>query len=139
MVAISSLMTLGVYGLVAGIVKLDDLGLHLAKEGGSRQRRALGAGILKTAPYLMKALSIGGTVAMFLVGGGIVIHGVPVLHHASDSVAGLGSGVAGLGGILSLVTSTLFTLVMGVLVGAVILGVVSAVKRVMRSKAPAAG
>jgi predicted DNA repair protein MutK len=139
LVAISALMTVGVYGLVAGIVKLDDLGQHLAKEGGSPLRRGLGTGILKAAPYLMKALSIGGTVAMFLVGGGIVIHGVPVLEHASDDVAGFGSGVSGIGGVLSIVAPTLFTLLVGVVVGAVILAAVSAVKRVLGSRAPAAG
>jgi predicted DNA repair protein MutK len=139
LVAISVLMTVSVYGLVAGIVKLDDLGRHLAREGGSSARRALGAWILKAAPYLMKGLSIGGTVAMFLVGGGIVIHGVPLLHHAADGVAGFGSSLPAIGGILAHLAPTLFTLVMGVLIGAVVLGVVSGVKRVLRSKAPAAG
>jgi predicted DNA repair protein MutK len=138
LVAISALMTVGVYGLVAGIVKLDDLGQHLARDGGSSLGRGLGFGILKAAPYLMKTLSIAGTVAMFLVGGGIVIHGVPFLHHASESAAGLGSGIAGIGGLASVLASTLFTLVVGVLVGAVCLGVVSAAKRALRSKAPAA-
>ncbi|HEY6895426.1 MAG TPA: DUF808 domain-containing protein, partial [Rhodanobacteraceae bacterium] len=70
LVGIALLMTIGVYGFVAGIVKLDDVGLHLA-------RRPTGA-----TPYLMKALSIAGTAAMFLVGGGILTHGVPALHHA---------------------------------------------------------
>jgi len=132
LIAISALMTVGVYGLVAGIVKLDDLGLHLTREGASSTRRAFGKGILKAAPYLMKTLSVAGTLAMFLVGGGIVIHGVPPLHHASDSVA------AAFGGVVSLLLSTVFTLVVGVVIGAVILGVVSAVKRVLGSKAPAA-
>ena len=132
LVAISAVMTVGVYGLVAGIVKLDDLGLHLTREGASSTRRAFGKGILKAAPYLMKTLSVAGTLAMFLVGGGIVIHGVPPLHHASESIT------AAFGGVVSLLLSTAFTLVVGVVIGAVILGVVSAVKRVLGSKAPAA-
>ena len=66
---IAIIMTIGVYGLVAGIVKLDDAGLYLSRRAG-RVSRAVGAAILKVAPYLMKGLSIAGTAAMFLVGGG---------------------------------------------------------------------
>jgi uncharacterized protein len=84
LVGIAILMTVGVYGLVAGIVKLDDLGLYLSQRG--RAQAALGRGILRAAPWLMKALSIAGTAAMFLVGGGIVVHGVPVLHHAVQAL-----------------------------------------------------
>jgi len=85
LVGIALLMTVGVYGLVAGIVKLDDLGLYMSQRAGPQA--ALGRGILRTAPWLMKALSIAGTAAMFLVGGGIVVHGVPVLHHAVQAFA----------------------------------------------------
>jgi predicted DNA repair protein MutK len=78
-------MTVGVYGLVGCIVKLDDAGLYLSLKGGDsaalRFQRSLGRAILKAAPYLMKGLSVAGTVAMFLVGGGILTHGVPALHH----------------------------------------------------------
>jgi len=74
MVAIAALMTVGVYGLVAGIVKLDDLGLALSRKPGSAR---LGRSILWGAPYLMKVLSIAGTIAMFLVGGGILVHAIP--------------------------------------------------------------
>ncbi len=78
---IAVLMTVGVYGFVAGIVKLDDLGLWLSRrDGGAAQ--ALGRGILAAAPWLMKLLSVAGTVAMFLVGGGILAHGIAPLHHA---------------------------------------------------------
>ena len=93
LVTIALLMTVGVYGLVAGIVKLDDAGLYLCKregEGaGARMQRALGRGILASAPWLMKFLSIAGTAAMFLVGGGILVHGVPLLHHLVESFADL--------------------------------------------------
>ncbi len=93
LVSIALLMTVGVYGLVAGIVKLDDLGLYLSKRGGAQA--ALGRGILRAAPWLMKALSVAGTAAMFLVGGGIVVHGVPLLHHlVQDWMAAAGGGAA---------------------------------------------
>ena len=80
---IAVLMTVGVYGLVAAIVKLDDLGLHLSREGGGKLRTTLGRGILAFAPALMKFLSVAGTVAMFMVGGGILVHGIEPLHHFS--------------------------------------------------------
>jgi uncharacterized protein len=80
LVGIALLMTVGVYGLVAGIVKLDDFGLHLTQRA-SAGAQAIGRAILRTAPWLMKALSIAGTAAMFLVGGSILEHGVPALHH----------------------------------------------------------
>ena len=79
LVGIALLMTVGVYGLVAGIVKLDDLGLWLSQRSAATSR-ALGRGIVNAAPWLMKGLSVAGTVAMFLVGGGILVHGVPPLQ-----------------------------------------------------------
>ena len=84
LVGIALLMTVGVYGLVAGIVKLDDAGLYLSRREGdaavARIQRRVGASILEAAPLLMKGLSIAGTAAMFLVGGGILVHGIPGLH-----------------------------------------------------------
>jgi predicted DNA repair protein MutK len=100
--SIALLMTVGVYGLVAGIVKLDDAGLYLrGREGEGALTglgRKLGTGILLAAPWLMWLLSVAGTAAMFLVGGGILAHGIPFLHHWVDSLAsggGLGAGLAG--------------------------------------------
>jgi len=96
--AIALVMTVGVYGLVAGIVKLDDAGLFLSQR---RQAvaQAVGRGLLWGAPYLMKTLSILGTAAMFLVGGGIVTHGIPRLHrwveHTAEWMAQAGGGLAG--------------------------------------------
>jgi hypothetical protein len=85
LVGIAILMTVGVYGLVAAIVKLDDAGLYLSRRTGSdvrkRTLRALGGGILRVAPWLMKGLSVAGTAAMFLVGGSILRHGIGPLHH----------------------------------------------------------
>ena len=120
LVAIAVVMTVGVYGLVAGIVKLDDAGLFLSRREGEsgpvRAKRALGRGILRFAPWLMKFLSIIGTAAMFLVGGGILTHNVPALHHAIEAI----SPHRVLGTVLALLTD----LVVGVIVGAVALGVV---------------
>ncbi len=90
LVGIAILMTIGVYGLVAGIVKLDDAGLYLSQRS-TAAAQALGRGILRLAPWLMKALSVAGTAAMFLVGGGIIVHGLPALHHA---VQAWGAGFA---------------------------------------------
>lgn len=86
LVSIALIITVGVYGLVAGIVKLDDLGLYLTQQASTTQQ-ALGRGILVAAPWLMKALSVLGTAAMFMVGGGILSHGLPFLHHAIEAVS----------------------------------------------------
>ena len=79
-------MTIGVYGSVAAIVKLDDLGLWLAtaRSGGLR---LVGRGIVAAAPWLMRGLSVAGTTAMFLVGGGLIVHAWPALHHAIEAAA----------------------------------------------------
>lgn len=82
---IAVLMTVGVYGLVAVIVKLDDLGAYLAEKDDPRLQK-VGGWLLTGAPYLMKGLSIAGTAAMFLVGGGILVHGIPPLHHVEHAV-----------------------------------------------------
>ena len=86
--AIAVIMTIGVYGIVAGIVKLDDLGLHLMLKKGKKiyqqLQRKIGEKILAFAPYLMRTLSVVGTAAMFLVGGGILVHGLPSLHHGIE-------------------------------------------------------
>ena len=95
-------MTIGVYGLVAGIVKLDDFGVYLTRlEGaGKAAQRKIGAWILIAAPYLMKSLSILGTAAMFMVGGAIIVHGIPVLHHfvehQGESVTAMSAGWIGM-------------------------------------------
>ncbi|MBI3203826.1 MAG: DUF808 domain-containing protein [Myxococcales bacterium] len=107
--AIAALMTVGVYGLVAGIVKLDDLGFALQKRGGAVAERT-GNAIVQIVPYLMKALSVLGTLAMFLVGGGILTHGIPGLHHRVE-------GWAGAAGPAGVVVSGLVDLAVGVLTG----------------------
>jgi predicted DNA repair protein MutK len=134
LVSIAVIMTVGVYGLVAGIVKLDDLGLWLSQKTSSAAR-ALGRGILAAAPWLMKGLSIAGTAAMFLVGGGIVVHGVPYLHHA---VQGMETAVAAwpAAGLWQVLAPNLFNAVVGLAVGGAVLALVTAVQR-LRSKKPA--
>ncbi|HSV34322.1 MAG TPA: DUF808 domain-containing protein [Ramlibacter sp.] len=124
---IAILMTVGVYGLVAGIVKLDDFGLHLSRRAGSAAR-AVGAGILRMAPWLMKGLSVAGTAAMFLVGGGILVHGIAPLHHAVEQYT------QGLGGPLGMLASLLADALVGVMAGAVVLGAVILAQRVGRRR-----
>jgi uncharacterized protein len=118
LIAIAVIMTVGVYGLVAGIVKLDDAGLllsrHEGESGPARARRALGRGILRVAPWLMKFLSIAGTAAMFLVGGGILTHNVPALHFAVEAIRPHG--------VLGAVLGMLADLVIGMIIGAIVLG-----------------
>lgn len=117
LVGIALLMTVGVYGIVAGIVKLDDLGAYLLTKGGAAAQ-AVGKVLLLAAPKLMKSLTVIGTVAMFMVGGSILGHGVPVLHHGIEHLAAA-SGL--FGGIVSL----LLDIAVGVVGGALALLVVS--------------
>ncbi|MCY7308484.1 MAG: DUF808 domain-containing protein [Rhodoferax sp.] len=128
LVGISLLMTLGVYGLVAGIVKLDDAGLYLNRQAAA-WKKALGRGIVAAAPWLMRALSVLGTAAMFLVGGGILVHGVPVLGHALEAFAEpLGA--------FAPVVSSLGNAVAGCIAGSVVVAAVALFRR-MRANRPA--
>ncbi len=126
-------MTVGVYGLVAGIVKLDDLGLYLTKtegDGGSAElRRALGARILRAAPYLMKGLSVAGMIAMFLVGGGILVHGIPWLHHGVEHLAQVIAGWPAVGTLLGTLAPLLANGLIGIVAGALVLALVEGVQR----------
>ncbi|MBT2293875.1 DUF808 domain-containing protein [Pseudomonas fluorescens] len=117
---IAIVMTVGVYGLVAGIVKLDDLGLWLTQKPGQIAKR-IGGAILRAAPYMMKSLSVIGTAAMFLVGGGILTHGVPVVHHWIEGVT---ASVGGAGFIVPLLLNALAGIVAGglVLAGVMVVG-----------------
>jgi len=121
---IAAVMTIGVYGFVAGIVKLDDLGLYLTRKA-SALSRGVGRGILAAAPYLMKALSVAGTAAMFLVGGGILVHGVPALHHA------IAHAVEGTGGFVGAVAEPLANAAIGVLAGGLVLLAVTCVGKLV--------
>jgi len=138
LVAISILMTVGVYGLVAGIVKLDDLGTHLMAAKGesasTRLRRRIGQGILTTAPYMMKLLSVAGTIAMFLVGGGILVHGVPAIHHALDGITQGMSEMGRIAAITGNVTSMVLEGLVGLAIGTLILLAVLGIKRLRGTK-----
>jgi len=126
---IALIMTVGVYGLVAGIVKLDDAGLHLVRTSAAnlwgRCRSGVGKVLLGAAPYLMKTLAVAGTAAMFLVGGGILVHGLPpaqqLLHLAEAGIR----NVPAIGGMLEVITPMLLTALAGVLAGGIALALVS--------------
>jgi predicted DNA repair protein MutK len=134
--AIAILMTIGVYGLVAGIVKLDDAGLYLSQQA-SKSVQALGRGILAAAPVMMKALSVIGTAAMFLVGGGILVHGLPGTHHVVEAATHAASLLPAAGGMLSAVTPLLLDGLAGIVAGALVLAGVMLVKRLFGKTAAA--
>lgn len=131
--AIALIMTVGVYGLVAGIVKLDDGGIYLSQRPGqggfAAFQRALGRGIIAAAPYLMKFLSIAGTAAMFLVGGSILAHGVPAVGHWLEGV--VPQGMAGT------LLMMLGEAIVGIVVGIVVVAIVEGIRK-LRGKPAAA-
>ncbi|MCP5156627.1 MAG: DUF808 domain-containing protein [Ectothiorhodospiraceae bacterium] len=123
LVAIAALMTIGVYGLVAAIVKLDDLGYWLTRDGERGAGPFLGRQILRLAPWLMKGLSVAGTAAMFLVGGSILVHGLPWVHHAVEAL------VASMAGTVASITTMAVDALVGIVAGAVLVAVVTLVQR----------
>lgn len=139
LIAISMLMTVGVYGFVAAIVKIDDAGLFLTRQtgnGGSKTlARGLGRALLRGAPWLMRALSIAGTVAMFMVGGGILAHGLPgahdLVHHWAEAV----SMLAMVGPMLAVLISPLFDGVLGLVAGILIVMLVTLGKKLKPASA----
>jgi uncharacterized protein len=135
---LAAAMTVGVYGLVGGIVKLDDVGLHLGQRSGetafARIQRGLGGAILAGAPWLMKGLSVVGTAAMFLVGGGIILHGIPPLHHTFERLADGLAEVPAVGETLRLLTLIAFDATAGIIAGALVLGIVTGVRRLLRPR-----
>jgi predicted DNA repair protein MutK len=139
---IAALMTVGVYGFVAVIVKLDDMGLYLNRKQGThglaRCQRVLGSAILASASRLMKALAIAGTVAMFLVGGGILEHGIPALHHVRVLLTEAAGRVPGVGGVLTSITPIASQALLGVLTGAATFAVVAWLQRLLPARKPGA-
>ncbi|MBK1886258.1 DUF808 domain-containing protein [Marinobacter sp. DY40_1A1] len=127
---VAVLITVGVYGLVAGIVKLDDGGLYLTQQKSAVAQK-IGHGILWFAPYLMKTLSIVGTIAMFLVGGGILVHGVAPLYNAIEDFA------AGFGGVPAVLFSTVANGLVGLLAGALLVAVLTPLIRILASRSEA--
>lgn len=133
---IALMMTLGVYGLVAVIVRLDDAGLYLCQKQGlglwTKIQHHVGRGFLQGAPYLMKLLAVVGTAAMFMVGGGILIHGMPVAHHFIEQLAQSVSAVPSIGGMLEMLTSLLLNALAGIASGALALAGVTIAERIYR-------
>jgi uncharacterized protein len=127
LVSIGILMTVGVYGLVAGIVKLDDLGLFLARKA-SQIAQSVGKGILWFAPWLMKALSFFGTLAMFLVGGSILLHGVPSVGHSVENLT------APLNAVVRAFTNIGIEGVVGFVAGALIVALVHLTSKLKKNK-----
>jgi predicted DNA repair protein MutK len=123
LVGIALLMTVGVYGLVAAIVKLDDGGLALTRSD-SKTLQAVGRGLLVATPWLMRGLSIAGTAAMFLVGGGILAHGIPPLHHWAEAL------FHGSAGGLQVIGMMVINALVGLVAGAIAVAVVALVQRV---------
>lgn len=123
---IAAIMTVGVYGFVAGIVKLDDIGVALSKRKNA-PARAMGTVLLRGAPYLMKLLSIAGTVAMFLVGGGILVHGIPPLHHFSQHYEEAG-------GFMGFLVPNVTNLVTGAVAGGILVAIFTLVQRIRKRK-----
>ena len=136
---VAALITISVYGLVAGIVKLDDIGMHfIDKRGDSRWLRFqswLGKWILRLAPKFMRALSVLGTAAMFLVGGGILIHGIPPVAEALHRVEELAHGLSVASNLAAVLATVLFNGIFGILAGGFLVGVGSGVKRLLPGKA----
>ena len=123
-------ITVGVYGLVAGIVKMDDLGLHLMKQTSSAKQK-IGGFLLSAAPKLMKFLSIAGTLAMFLVGGGILVHGIDFLHHEVEDLAHLT-------GIFESITTMLLNALVGLVVGVIVVAIITMIGKVRGNKSSSA-
>lgn len=119
-------ITVGVYGLVAAIVKMDDLGVHLIKKSSEFQQK-IGEFLLSAAPKLMKFLSIAGTAAMFLVGGGILVHGITFLHHEVEDLAHLT-------GVFENLTTMLLNAAVGLVVGGVVVALMLAIKKMRAAK-----
>lgn len=141
--SIALFITVAVYGLVAGIVKLDDAGFYLIKQQGEafkqRFKRTLGQGLLSFAPFLMKSLSILGTAAMFLVGGGILLHGMHFLQPAADYLTSLVATLPAVGGLLQSLMPTIAGGLLGIIAGGVLVLVISIVAKLMPKKEVAEG
>ncbi|WP_432698382.1 DUF808 domain-containing protein [Marinobacterium sp. YM272] len=125
--SIALAMTVGVYALVAGIVKLDDAGLFLSAEGKSGIGATFGRGLLRLAPWLMKSLSVIGTAAMFLVGGGILVHGIPGSHELLHTIEETASGLPSIAAIVNGVLPSLINAALGIAAGGLVFLVIERV------------
>lgn len=131
LIAIAAIMTVGVYGLVGGIVKLDDLGLLLNRDTRdsalAKLKRGIGGAILFGAPWLMKFLSVAGTAAMFLVGGHILVEGIAPLHHFIEPFKDGNSGW---------LIGMLFDAAVGIVAGTIVVAVVTVIAKLRKPKSP---
>jgi uncharacterized protein len=129
-------ITIGVYGIVAAIVKMDDAGLHLLQNAPEGKRgapqRALGQGLLSFAPKLMKILTVVGTAAMFLVGGSILLHGIPDAHHVVEGAVAAAETLPLVGGALAWMTPVLLDGIFGVIAGGIVLGAVAVISKIVK-------
>ena len=133
LVGIALLMTVGVYGLVAGIVRLDDVGLHLTQQTNAAKQQ-FGRFLLALAPKLMKFLSISGTAAMFMVGGSILVHGLPMVHHAIEHGAQAVQHIAVVGSLLHAVVGIVGEMLVGIVAGLAAVMVMMGVSKVLPKK-----
>ena len=132
---IALVMTIGVYGLVAGIVKLDDAAIALSRST-SAAVRSIGRALLRAAPWLMKGLSVAGTAAMFLVGGGILVHGIAPLHHAIEAIAARSAGGGAAAAVAAWFAAPIAHALFGIVAGGVVLVAVGAVRRMRVALSP---
>jgi uncharacterized protein len=136
---VAIVMTAGVYGVVAAIVKMDDLGLYMMlKQGSSRYKkilRGIGSWLLNITPHFMRALTILGTAAMFLVGGSIISHGLDFIHHTKEHIVNSMYNIPTLGGILTSISPIILDAVVGLCVGAICLLAVETSKKISLKKA----
>ncbi|BBV10176.1 TPA: DUF808 domain-containing protein [Providencia stuartii] len=126
---IAIVMTIGVYGLVAGIVKLDDLGFYLQKKASAWLSK-LGTWLIYATPYLMKTLSVVGTAAMFMVGGGILTHGITTVYYWIEELALALSLTPAIGKVMQFITPSLANLIFGLIVGIILVLLITLAKQV---------
>lgn len=135
--AIAVVMTVGVYGFVALIVKLDDMGLHLLQNAPQGKygalSRLIGNALLAFAPRLMKLLTIAGTIAMFLVGGSILAHGIPNMHHLVEMTVKSVETLPVVGISLVWLTPMIMDAIVGVIGGGIVMGIVETVSKSVRA------
>lgn len=136
MCVIAVIMTVGVYGFVAMIVKIDDLGLYLVDQTSSL-KKTIGRGLLAFAPKLMKTLTIVGTIAMFLVGGGIISHGIPWFHHLTEDSVNYAEHIPTFGHIFGALTPTLINFVIGFIAGLIVVLLITAFQKIFSKTKPA--
>lgn len=128
-------ITIGVYGIVAAIVKMDDVGLHLLQTAPEGKQgilhRNVGQGLLSFAPKLMKILTVVGTAAMFLVGGSILLHGIPDAHHLLESTVNTVESIPALGRALGWIAPLLIDAAAGIVAGGIVMGIVEVISKIM--------